>query len=531
MNELAAEPAPSPQFRKFAPLVRGTRLSEAPIWSLLRRYYIERGPDAWQRDGIPYFVTSNPRIADVYARVIAGFLRELTVAGEDAQPVYIVELAAGIGRFGHSLLQRLRHHRRHPALARIPIKYVMTDVAERNLDMLSAHPRLRPFIEEGLLDMAVLDADDASELRLRHSGEVISPGTLRHPVVFIANYLFDSLPQDAFRLVGGVLHESLVTIDPQRVEPDPTDPALLSRIDLTFEHRPAAEDYYEDPAWNRLLADYRDRLPDAGFLFPVGALHCLRRLHELAGGRLLLLSGDKGYSDDKPIALSQGEPSMALHGESCFSMMVDYQLIGGYVAGLGGSAQHHTRPGESLSISAFSLGVDAGEEQRFAFTDAFEWFGADDAFNFGGFASADASRGLFPLLAVLRMSGWDSIIFERLLPAIQAVLPTLSEAGKDEIRRAATLVWDSYFPIKNGSDVAFALGMLLLDLDFHAEASSFFQHSIDSHGVAPGTAFNTALCAFHLGQPDAAAQWLDCALALDPGLDAARRLRARLAQP
>jgi hypothetical protein len=39
-----------------------------------------------------------------------------------------------------------------------------------------------------------------------------NPGTVRNPLIVLANYFFDSIPQDAFYTEGGRLYESLVTV-------------------------------------------------------------------------------------------------------------------------------------------------------------------------------------------------------------------------------------------------------------------------------------------------------------------------------
>ena len=40
-------------------------------------------------------------------------------------------------------------------------------------------------------------------LRLRASGKVLEPGAIANPVVLVANYLFDSIPQDLFSVEDG----------------------------------------------------------------------------------------------------------------------------------------------------------------------------------------------------------------------------------------------------------------------------------------------------------------------------------------
>lgn len=125
-------------------------------------------------------------------------------------------------------------------------KYVITDFSHANFGFWMNHPRLQELFTLGIIDFAVFDAEAdkgsiggerpgqpmkekeeegaAAEaagesgarangsglepgvglwgsgcLRLELSGEEIRPGDLENPVIVVANYVFDSLKQDAFR--------------------------------------------------------------------------------------------------------------------------------------------------------------------------------------------------------------------------------------------------------------------------------------------------------------------------------------------
>lgn len=122
-------------------------------------------------------------------------------------------------------------------------KYVITDFSHANFGFWMNHPRLQELFTLGIIDFAVFDAEaskgrvggvrpgQAEEeeegrecapgatgesddrpggepgvglwgsgcLRLELSGEEIRPGDLENPVLVVANYVFDSLKQDAFR--------------------------------------------------------------------------------------------------------------------------------------------------------------------------------------------------------------------------------------------------------------------------------------------------------------------------------------------
>jgi tetratricopeptide (TPR) repeat protein len=525
--------------KKTAPLEQKKRLSRSILWKLQRNYFQRQGIEAWSTGAVPHHITSSPFIADAYSRVVFGFLRDCRAAAggggssfaplDDSQPVNIVELGSGPGRFAYLFLKKFLGLLRCSALNDLRVRYVMTDFTERNLEYWRAHPWLRPFVEEGALDFALFDAERDEELALVSSGEALSAEAVRNPLVVVSNYFFDSLPQDAFAVAEGQLFETLVTVSTGQKEDDPEDPDILKRAEISYENAPADADYYEDPAWNRILEDYRRRLPAAPFLFPVAALKCVEYFQRLSGGRMLMLSGDRGYHDDAAILRGEGAPALAVHGS--FSMMVDYQIVGEYCRRLGGHALHPAHRHESLNVSAFIFGgaADGFKETRAAYAEAVEKFGPDDFFTLKeGVARVYDSLSLGQLLAFLRLSGWDYKRFLECLPVIKGRLPDAVEAQKQELYEAARQVWDAYLPIGEEEDLAFQIGTLLLEMEFRSEALEFLQQSVNLYGAEPGTVYNMAVCCHGLGRAEKALEYVNQALELDPEFDAARALRIKL---
>jgi len=533
---------------KSAPLEQGVRLSQSMIWTLQRSFYERHGVEAWRSEGIPFHITSNTFIAQAYARVVLGWLRDWALDWrpgclpdnapfDPGEPVTIVELGAGHGRFGYLFLKKLLRLLEGSALRDVRIQYVMTDLAERNVELWRGNPRLRPFLDSGLLDLACFDATRDTELRLAVSGRVLSPGAVRNPMVMIANYLFDSIPQDAFWIEDGRLYESLITVTPRRRENDLDDPDLLSRVDLSFHYNPVEPEYYGDPDLDALLRGSVQRLPATSFLFPVAALQCVKAFRALSGDRLLLLSADKGFHRDEELVLGHGVPSITRHGRGGFSMMVDYRILGEYFRSQGGEALHPSHRHESILVSAFLLGSPAGGplesrhlETRQAYQAAVEDFGPDDFFTLA--PALDLSRDPLSLeqaLAYLRLSAWDHRLLWRQIPFFKSRCAELTEAQKQELRDAVRQVWDCYYPLgEEEEDLGFALGVLFLEMKLYREALGFFEESARLYGLEPGTAYNMGLCHYGLREMAAAARYVEQALELDPELDSARLLRIKL---
>lgn len=513
---------------KISPLEENQRLSRSLLWRLQRNYFEQQGIEAWRSGAVPHHITSSPFIADAYARVVMGFLRDWS-ALDHSQPVHIIELGSGSGRFAYSFLKKFLNLHRNTVLKTIPIRYVMTDFTESNIEHWRTHPSLLPFIKEGLLDLARFDLESDVQLELLHSGDVLSTATLRNPLIVISNYVFDSTPQDAFVAAEEKLFELLITLTTAENEIDPADPDILSRVKISANENPVNGNYYEDPKWNRILLDYKQRLTDTTFLFPTSALNCIKNLHCLSGGRMLLLSGDQGYSRDEALSLGRRAPTFAFHGS--FSMMVDYQIIGEYCRNLGARVLHPGRAAGYLNISAFMFGNVPCDfiETRQAYAEAIEKFGPDDFFILKEpFEQIYDALTLDQILAFLRLSCWDHKRFRESLPALKERLPVMSELQKRQLHEAILKVWDSYLPIGEESDLAFELGTFLLEMEFHEEALEFLQRSVDLYGMAPGTAYNIAVCYYSLNHMDQGLDYVDQALSLDPNCAEAKILRADL---
>jgi tetratricopeptide (TPR) repeat protein len=132
------------------------------------------------------------------------------------------------------------------------------------------------------------------------------------------------------------------------------------------------------------------------------------------------------------------------------------------------------------------------------------------------------------IIAFLRLSCWDYKRFWECVPVLKQHLADINDIQKQELREAILKVWDSYLPIGEENDLAFELGTLLLEMDFHAEAVEFLQHSVDLFGLAPGTAYNIGVCYYHLGEIEQAQELVDRALVLDSDFAEARTLRTEL---
>ena len=137
------------------------------------------------------------------------------------------------------------------------------------------------------------DAERDRELKLFHSGKTLSPGSLHNPVVALANYVFDTLRQDAFRLVEGQLQEATVALYTENtgaaaagegsVDGAPAlspadaeaaalnDPDIIRRLRCVWDYRLCSPEIYRNPHLQTMLRAYCARMRNASLLVPIGA--------------------------------------------------------------------------------------------------------------------------------------------------------------------------------------------------------------------------------------------------------------------
>jgi tetratricopeptide (TPR) repeat protein len=520
----AAPPANPAQFVVEGP----RRLSESIVWRLQREFYTRAGPEAWKPKGVPSFVTNNAFIARAYARLAVALLRDLLRTGalDARQPLHIFELGGGAGRFSYLFLRALQEERSWlPELDAVPLRYVLTDLVEANLQSARGHERLRPFVDKGLLDFARFDLEADDSLRLAVSGERIENGKLRNPALVIANYAFDSIRHDVYRVRSGLLQEALVTAVSSRREEDLDDPTLLERLRLRWEGEPLNSVHvYEDPLTNRVLAGYT-RLADTSILIPTGALRCIRTVMNWSRDRILLVSGDKCVSAEEELA-TRGDPVLSLHG-GCFSMTVNFDAIAAWFKAAGGEALLPSRLDYQFKVGAFLAGLPEPAETRAAFAREIDRFGPGEYFHLSyTLRKEHASPSLDVLLAAFKLGDWDP----EMVVACRQVLTQKAKGApawfKQELSRGLDQAWERVFPMHR--NLAMDLAWIALGTDQARQAIRFAQESLRLFGTTAIGLAVIGLAYATLGDNASALDYANRALELEPGNKAAQQLRATM---
>ena len=525
------------------------RLSQSLLWQIERNYFDRQGIKAWNTGTVPHYVTSNPFIAKAYAKVIFNHIRDCRNNAENpldlTQPIYILELGSGSGRFAYHFLKKFHSFFPHSTLKEIPVTYIMSDFTSQNLDYWKQHPRLQPFLEQNLLDFALFDAQQDTEIKLHHSGNVLNADILKNPLVAIANYFFDCLPQDIFTLEGGQLYETLVSIGiPSTLVSETNEETdtqldvkkivaqnkeLLNSLKIDYEDSPLTCDYYPDTHFNQILDYYQETLADTTVLFPITALNCLSRLHHLSNNRMLFISADKGYSREEDL-LFRTKPNLAKHG-NCFSLMVNYHAIGKYVEQINGNFFTPSHRHNSIKICACLFNSDSYSylETQQAIEEYLINNSPDDFFALKkGIEQNYHTFTLAQIIAYLRLSGWDYKIFLDSFPVIMAHLETASEYQCEELFFVLQQIWDNYYPIGEQRDLPFYIGMLLYNMGYYPEALEYLEQSQKLYGDDASTIYNMGMCHYRLRQLQFALDCIDRTLELDREFEAAKGMRIKI---
>lgn len=485
-------------------LEKAKPMRDSLLWKLQDSAYSQFGPEAWSAKGVPFYVTSNPWIASAYAQVVLGFLRDSNLNWDE--PLYILDLGAGSGRFAFFFLQEFSKLIYELPFEKLKIRYVLTDFAEKNLQFWKNHPSFSPYFESGMLDFGLYRHDYKSEkIKLQVSKTVLSKKTVKNPLILIANYFFDTIPQDLFRVQSGKLEEGLVTLS-TKSKYKKSDPKLINDLNTDYHYRPVKNP--RDPILQKLLKEYQKNLEGCSFLFPMGAFQSIDYFADLSES-LLLLAGDQGSSTEEQLR-NLGEPKPALHGS--FSMAVSYHALAKFFELKGGTALLTSMPDPSFANLVGILPKGKFPETRHAFASFIDHFEPRDYWRLSLEAEKKAAT-LTELLLLIKLGHFDPMSFNAFFEKIREKLPGASDALKQDLKKTIAEVWKRFF-LLSPQDGAFVanLGVLCFELQDYRQALNYFQKAITLQGESNLLLKNLGACYMQLNKLKEAKQCFEKAL-------------------
>lgn len=452
--------------------------SQSMLWDVQRDFYSTMGINAWSQNGVPYYVTSNSLMGKAYAEIAIAFLEDRSKTSRDT--VYFLELGAGHGRFSFCFLKHfLELYQYHPGDLP-PFCYIMSDFSEKNVQFWQNHPKLKPCIDSGFADTCLFDITSDKTIKLQKSGITLTPGSLNQPLVVIANYVFDTIPQELYYIEKQEIYNCLVSVSIPEEKYKPGIKVSPEQLFLKYDYEKIVE--FPDMLENQLqlLEYYKNKVDKSHLLFPAAALECLDRLQEISPQGIMLLTSDKGSHHLYPATAPMPVPHK-VSGESdskaAFSFSVSYHIFETYCTMAEGIALFPTTGFDSIDTGCLLLtDKPLGYVRTVA---AFEQYinrsGPDAVYHLTK-RIIENGLNITDILHLLSINQYDPLFFAQVLPYILAS-KEVSDEQRGYFLDAVPKIWHLNYPTPGGYDLAYNLGALLFHLSYYNQAIFYFSQS------------------------------------------------------
>ena len=461
-----------------------SRLSDAEIFRSNQAWYEDTGASAWGDDKVPYYAASNAGSARATAEVVAAF------ASEVGAPVQIVEIGCGSGRFGFLLALELEE-----LLPQGGWTLTLTDAAPSLVDAVRSNDAFQRLEHPERVRFEVLDAVEAPTV----GGD--------GPLVLVANYLIDSLPQDAFLQVDGALQEVHY------------DPALAAV--------PAPLEPYGEPALDAVVRRRAESLAaDGPFTVPVAGL---RLLEAAAQGRPAFLGivADRGWVRDAEIPRQL--PVFDGHN-GAVSLMVDLCALQAWGELAGWGLLPAPRPAHVHWVTVARGLPSDGATARMARRVFDETSPMDHVYAFTSAVWAGKSLVYRLVFAHLRLARWDPDAFLWIQEALSNELSGEVQGFRSALFDLLQDVLARRYDVPGRLPLEPAVAAVYRAHGAYAEAEALLVARIGRAGGTAALWRDVAGCRQALGRLPDALEALDQALACDPFDEEARMLRERMAR-
>jgi tetratricopeptide (TPR) repeat protein len=478
------------------------KFSESCLWKMQRDYFDQEGINAWVNQ-VPFYITSNPFIANCYAKVATAFIRDVVKKNPEAKknPFYILELGTGSGRFSYYSVKNILELLQALDMPDIQICYVMSDFTKNNIKYYETHPALKPYIETGQIDFAIFDLESNKPITLQNKNIRLNPDVLVNPLIVFGNYIFDTVSHDSFTVSQGKLYELLLSVSTPESNLHDNKPANMEQLKIDYKLHEIKGDYYDDPHLDAILQDYKKTLVETSFLFPIGSIRAIKFLKKMSNDNLFIIASDKGYNTLTALD-NLGHPSLSFHGS--FSMMVNFHALANYFKNSGGDAFLQT-PRKGIKTSIFTTQYKLSECENTALTVQanIEGFSPADYFTLHRrMSDSFQDCSLDVLAAHLNLSQWDPHIFLKIANHANTLV---SEADADTINFLAAnmpKLATNYYYMPKSDCVLFEIAVFYHSIKRYQEALTYYQQARQFVGEQFGLYYNMALCEHNLGLND-----------------------------
>ncbi|MBD2212734.1 SAM-dependent methyltransferase [Nostoc linckia FACHB-104] len=497
-----------------------TALSKSNLWQYQRDFYNHEGINAWTK--VPYYITSNPYIANSYANIIIRFFQDCIYQNiyKPSEPIYILELGAGSGTFSFYVIKRLLELQKALNLTQVKFVYIMTDFAEKNIQYWKEHSAFQNYIQIGILDFARFEVEKDTEINLIGSGKVLSTHSeeqLHNPLLVLANYIFDSVPQDIFRVSEGKFQIGLATVSTTQNNVKDNQPIEQEKLEVVFSYKDISIPYYQDEYLDAVLCYYREQIEEGYLLFPIGSLRGIRHLMDISNQKLCLICSDMGFSRYGDL-YQQEEPYCIFNGS--FYMMLDFRIIAKYFQQWGGDYYHQFTE-QSLNTSIFLLGFNfkTMPETRQAVETFLDAFGHATFYNiYEHIERTKPFSKLEMLVTFLSTTQWDTHVFDSSIDIIIEQLRSgyASLLVVSDLMTIMDRIAENFYFKPYSIDTFFNIGLFFQEIREYEKALHYFHQSIHYFGENEITLYNMGLCHYFLGETERALEMFGTAIKINP---------------
>lgn len=499
-----------------------TSLSNSILWQRMHEYYSQLGTEVWEEEVVPQQITNNTYLANIYAKLIVAQIQDYILAHgqlNDDFPFYILEIGAGHGRLSFYLLENLRQAFEVFQWPKKWLKFIMTDISVKSIETWQNHHALKPFIDEGWLDVAVYNANEDTEIKLAISGLHIKVNSINKPLFVICNYIFDTLVQDAFQVVNHSLHQvELVIKNELEVEKGELKD-YFKDAQYEFAKHPVNTNYYSDsPTLNKILQAYEAECENAAFLMPLGALQCMENIKKFTKAPVIFLVSDKGVTD-KDFFEENEDPDISFHGS--VSMMVNFDALRRYTSLCGGNCLLMGNKGADFQVANFIFQANYKiPHTTYAFANSLSCFSPQDLFDICYLDDEPITnfKSLESIINILNLAEWDPNIFydyhEQMIKKLENedITVNVQLSLLNGLERA----WRYFFKLEKSQDLPFAIGSIFYNMGFNERAIEFYHYSLELFGKDKDTYFNLTLAYQALGKYEIAQEMINESLKIAP---------------
>lgn len=492
------------------------RLSESSIWRMQREYFDKEGINAWVNQ-VPFYITSNPFIAHCYAQIVLHFILDTIQKSPESKnhPFYILELGTGSGRFSFYVIKTLLELLHSLEITDIRICYCMSDITQNNIKYYETHHALLPYIEKGIIDFAIYNMESDKPITLLRQHQHLNIQTLQNPLIILANYIFDTISHDAFSVRDNKLYELQVSLKTTANNLTDNRPINLDKIETVYHLREIDSNYYPDPNLNKILEEYKNRLTDSSFLFPIGSIHAINYLTKVSNNKLFIISTDKGYNTLQALD-HHGHPSLSSHGS--FSLMVNFHALAQFIKNAGGdSFLQSARKGIKTSVFCNGFKLQEMPQTRLAIQQYIEEFSPADYFTLHRRVSDSFQEcDLDTLASHMHLTRWDPHMYLKLKNRFISLINQAEPETIEFICTNMAKLASNYYYMPRTECVLFEIGVFFHAIKRYADALYYYEASKPFVGEQFSIYYNIALCEHHSGKQKESLAHFKHAIQLNP---------------